>query len=254
MKSMTRMMCVVCVAFVLAAPLSGAQSAAPSVEYAGLTHTALGRATLALVDDSLVVSNIGPGGLEGVNIAFDQLASHRTEWRDFSADTNTATLVQVTTMGVFVGHALEDRLASLFVGATDEHYDSAGVIIEANFEAVRAHRFSYEIYDDGLLVDMKTDHFGFIVASPESSPMALWPVAVTQLGEGDQSGYALEWSQGVENLTFAFGRDGSVQAVGDELRILAADLIDIAYLTGSEFRIGDVSTLTIVGENAQATP
>ncbi len=254
MKRYTRMLLVLFVGFVLAAPLSGAQTSAPSVEYKGMTHTALGRAKLTLVDNKLEISNIGPGGLEGVNIAFDEFTVHRTEWMDFSTEANTATLMQVTTMGVFVGHELENTLSSLFIGATDEHYDSAGVIIESNFEAVQAHRFEFEIYDDGQLVNTQQGHIGFIVALPESHPDAMWPVAVTQLGETGQSGFVLEWDQGTENLIFSFGGDNAVLAKGDELRILAGDLLDIDYLTGSEFRIGDISTITIINEDIQAMP
>jgi|GEM_PF-3882830 len=241
--------------FALALPLSGAQSAKPSVEYAGLTHTALGGATLAVVDERLIVSNIGPGGLEGVLIDLGIARRVRTVWQDFSAEANFATLLQVVTLGTLAGHAAESTIGSLFVAPIERDLPTPGLAIEVNFNAIRAHSYTFEIYDDGTLVGSQTGDFVFTVASPTSPASQAWPIALTQLGGGaEPTGYILEWGTASENLTFTFPHRDNVRIAGDELRVYAKEAIAVSDLTGSELRVGDLSSLTILGEDVESLP
>lgn len=231
------------------ASVQGAQGqSGPTIEYFGLNHTALGRAELSLVDESLVVSNIGPGGLDGVFVELNQATQFRMTWQDVNdSGASNTTLLNFVVFGSTGGE--EDILSSIFLEQTQRDVRTPTMFIETDFRNLGATAHTFEVYNDGVLVDTATSEFVFTLVTPMRGTQAAWPDAMTLLGgNGQPMTYIMEWDDAQEDVVFTFRVRDNFQISGDELRLIATNALPVVNLTGAEVRVGDLPEFTILSE------
>jgi len=220
----------------------------PTLEFYGISHTALGRAELELIDDALVVSNIGPGGLDGVFVDLNQSTNFRMEWQDLiDSGASTSTLLNFVTFGDVRG--TNEILSALFLEATERDVRTPTLFVEVDFNNIGTRGDSFEVYNDGNLIEQINGEVAFSLVQPTRGMDAAWPSAFTLVGgNGQPLTYILEWD---EQVNFIFRIRDNFQRFGNELRMIAANSLPILNLSGTEVRVGDLPKFTILSEEAE---
>ncbi len=223
----------------------------PALDFHGISHTALGRAELELVDDNLIVSNIGPGGLDGVFVDLSQITSFRMEWQDLiESGASTTTLLNFVTFGSVRG--TDEILSAMFIEATQRDVRTPTLFIETDFNNIGARGDSIEVYNNGNLVEKINGEVAFALAQPTRGTHAAWPSAITIMGGLDQPlTYVLEWDDSMGDVNFIFRIRDNFQRFGNELRLIAANALPILNLSGTEVRVGDLPEFTILSEETE---
>jgi len=202
------------------------------VLYSGLEHSALGMASLTLQGDTLVVSNIGSSGEDGVAID----VGSATAWE-------VSRVLDAQPGGVLTQFALglvEGEPGRLATSARMEDDNGSHVVFSADYTPIGSPTQTIEVYKEGILVARVTGHPGDQVAARAS-------IGIGEEGV-DGSGFAMvvdaAGGGGVCQWWWNFSSTVEIEITGgpvvngDQLFIkeeLSATSLDVGYF--SEIRV-----------------
>ena len=135
-----------------------------TLSYAGLSHTALGQATLTeATDGALLVSNIGSSGQDGVSVA---LPSDLTAWE---AHWQPLDPLDALPVGAYVREALIGTGNGVVNGVLGTlQVTKAGTsnhVVSADFSPLGASTYTVQAYRQGVLVAQATNQPGAALAA-----------------------------------------------------------------------------------------
>jgi hypothetical protein len=187
-----------------------AQTGGQPLFWAGLEHTALGNATLAISpDDHLVVSNIGSSGLDGVTADFGEVDSSCVIW-DFEGGLIPApgASFRYDALGDLGGipNQVYDSLLFNYVGGT--------IQLTADSSPVGSSTHRVQVFDGPILLADLSGQTGVLLATADTSKVGGMDVVILFKKDTSSSYQDGKFSADCE-MTLG---DGSV-VVGDRFRI-----------------------------------
>jgi len=236
----------------LSGNIYGAQPA-ESLEYAGLTHHALGDALLEIVEERLIVSNIGEGGFDGVLIELAGATEFGMEWANFSSFNIPAN----ASMQFGARSTLADENSSTYFsfliaqGLFLERNGLNLLEIAPNFSQTEDIEYRFEVYSRGNEVAVGASTNPQVFARVMSNNYAPFPTGVRLItDENGVLGYALTWLKLNEVLQIIFPFRDNALFVADELRIFPANgsVESLESLTELNIWLGDIPELRITDE------
>jgi hypothetical protein len=136
-----------------------------SLVYQGLTNTSLGNATLAASNGTLIVSNLGSSGQDGISIAIPtNLSGLDVNWQplDPSNTLPVGAYIQediIGTAGAITNGLLGTVTTTKLCAACGTNYGS-NYVISADFSPIGASHYTVQAYLQGVLVAKATNQTG----------------------------------------------------------------------------------------------
>jgi hypothetical protein len=119
-----------------------------TVVYGGLTNTSLGRATLLLTNNQLILGNLGSNGQDGVSIDLpNYLSSVEVHWQPLDAS-NTLPVGASITKGDTTNNNTTEVVASITVTKAGP----SNYVLSADFSKIRATNYNVLAFSNGVLV------------------------------------------------------------------------------------------------------
>jgi hypothetical protein len=227
----------------------------PNIEYAGFVHNVLGDALLEESNGSLVVSNLGESGFDGVEVNLGSVGKFEMEWRDFSlASATSFTSIQMISRGTHSGDPAHEVLNFLLMQAFDsERGGFSGLEIAADYSDSGSQLYRFEVLQNGSVVESQVFDRSTIIARTQDGRTAPWPSKMSILGgDGGPIGYSFTWTNPLQAPVFVFIFRDNLAAPGNELRILAENqAVPLDQLSKLSMWIGDIPSFTITREEAK---
>ena len=204
------------------------------VTYSGSLHTATGGAVLTLAGTSLVVSNIGSSGQDGVSIALG--ATTRTvvafDPLESGGPLSNGAYVQLDARGTVNG------VGNQPVGSLRATKIAGGFELLADSSAIGAGTHRVQVFNQGALVLDVGGYSGSVMATTGAGA----------LGAGT-AGFIARHPAGT---TFTIG---FLSAVGDEIRLLPeGSPSTIGYISSLKLSASGIATIAISGETSTPLP
>lgn len=124
----------------------GEAEAADRVIFDGLDHSALGDASLEVLDGDLVVSNVDGGGDDGVRVAFGEARRFRTEMSLDPENTPLGSYIESHYRGVLDGQT-DQPTGNIRLTRVDGGYEA-----DPDYSALGSRSYSVELQRDGEVV------------------------------------------------------------------------------------------------------
>ncbi len=212
--------------------------------FSNLPHNALGEALLEGVNGSLVVSNIGSSGQDGVGVEMAPTSRWDVAWNPLDPGGILPESASVVITGIGqVGGAPNHPIGTTTVRKIGSLYQ-----LSADFSPIGATSMKVLVYNDNAFVDS--------VAGITTTQFA----TANGCTQDDHWGNPVGWPPiGGTSLTFLdprvfdFGFKDSKVLIGDELWILPEDAtMSIDFLTRVEIRAARIPSITLTQESAQS--
>jgi len=215
---------------------------AQALRFAGLEHTPLGQAGLAVGEGGLTVSGIGSSGQDGVSI--DAGASQGLTPRISTSFTEPGSYMEMSALGTVAGIPGESA-----IGSVRGLFDGGGIQLIPDFSPLRSTSYTVEIWSDDLLVTRQTgitDVAARIVL--ENSPLAYiivyeWGIVDTNRDVPWLTWFDLVMEYGWMGITVGGGSDTHP---GNKIRIIPELQNEvIRSITNISVRAAGLSSLLI---------
>ncbi len=212
--------------------------------FSNLPHNALGEALLEVSSGSLVVSNIGSSGQDGVGVEMTPASRWDVAWNplDPGGILPESASVAITGIGQ-VGGAANHPIGTTTVRKLGSLYQ-----LSADFSPIGATSLKVLVYNDNAFVDSVTGITATQFATADGCLLDdHWgnPVGWPPIG-----GSSLTF---LDPRTFDFGFKDAKVLIGDELWILPEDAaLAVDFLTRVEIRAARIPSITITQESVQA--
>jgi hypothetical protein len=228
--------------------ISGAIGPITTGQYAGLTHTSLGKAMLSVNLNQLTINNLGTNGQDGVEIALNGKESFAAQWEDLDPTQTLAVGAYLQMNAIGTGGSVSNGLlGSMRVTKTA----TSNYIVTANFPSSGTNTFTVRVYNGTNLAASKGGLSGTLCTVP------IWPFDIEpcpgpynpyppydEIGGGPIMG--LTWHRPGPWLIAV---SGGPTVLGDAVTIVPDDLPSVISLSSVQLLASGISQIIITNEN-----